>query len=298
MEKINGAVIRKIREAKELTQLYVATYVGVTTDTVSRWENQHYQTIKRENAVKLAEALEVPLEEILLGSESGGEPTDVSRARQPLSIFQRRMALLLAFFVVFFMSALVIFYWKHDDRQSVFIHARRIIPNHTPLQEPFPVVVVIETEGEQISLIVTEKMPKGVTSIKAVPKFQSVDPEKGLIRWIKSSNGKTMRFSYLAKIDADKPHTAKFVFSGAILARKVKPTQVDVSGNDTIEIAPFHWADKNKDNRIDDEEILSAYELFNSFQGLDEVRNQIEEIWAGSGYRWHAGNKQYVITKP
>jgi len=62
---IDGNVIRRIREEKRLTQLYVAKVVGVTTDTVSRWENNSYPTIKWDNALKLAEGMEVDFTEIL-----------------------------------------------------------------------------------------------------------------------------------------------------------------------------------------------------------------------------------------
>ena len=61
---IDGLKIRQLRETKKLTQLYVANVVGVTTDTISRWENNRYPTIKRDNAEKLAAALEVGLAEI------------------------------------------------------------------------------------------------------------------------------------------------------------------------------------------------------------------------------------------
>ena len=63
---LDASEIRRIRESQQLTQLYVSKVVGVTTDTISRWENNRYPTIRRENALKLAEALEVPLEDILL----------------------------------------------------------------------------------------------------------------------------------------------------------------------------------------------------------------------------------------
>ncbi|MGW8161763.1 MAG: helix-turn-helix domain-containing protein, partial [Desulfobulbales bacterium] len=65
MVKIDGSRVRRLRESKGLTQLYIATVVGVTTDTISRWENRRYPAIKEENALKLAEALEVSLEEFL-----------------------------------------------------------------------------------------------------------------------------------------------------------------------------------------------------------------------------------------
>src|ERR1700674_4404655 len=62
---VDGVKIKSIRETKKLTQLYVASVVGVTTDTISRWENNRYPTIRRDNAEKLATALEVGLAEIL-----------------------------------------------------------------------------------------------------------------------------------------------------------------------------------------------------------------------------------------
>jgi len=71
MVNIDGAKIRRIREEKGLTQLYVATVVGVTTDTISRWENRRYPNIKKENAIKLAEALEAQLTDII----DHGQPT-------------------------------------------------------------------------------------------------------------------------------------------------------------------------------------------------------------------------------
>ncbi len=65
MVKVDGAKIKRLREEQGLTQLYLATAVQVTTDTISRWENRRYPSIKKENGIKLAEALNVALEDIL-----------------------------------------------------------------------------------------------------------------------------------------------------------------------------------------------------------------------------------------
>ena len=54
---VDGTKVRTIREGKKLTQLYVASVVGVTTDTISRWENNRYPTRKRDNAQKVAGAI-------------------------------------------------------------------------------------------------------------------------------------------------------------------------------------------------------------------------------------------------
>ena len=76
MVKIDGSKVRSLRESKGLTQLYISTVVGVTTDTISRWENKRYPSIKEENALKLADALEVSLEQILEKEEELPRPDD------------------------------------------------------------------------------------------------------------------------------------------------------------------------------------------------------------------------------
>ena len=63
---LDAAEVKRIREGQQLTQFYVSKVVGVTTDTISRWENNRYPTIRRENALKLAEALDVQLGDLLL----------------------------------------------------------------------------------------------------------------------------------------------------------------------------------------------------------------------------------------
>ena len=80
--RIDGDRIKALRLQKGLTQLYLASFVGVTTDTISRWENKKIPSIKRENALKLAEALEVSLDEILLPLDqhpSAGNGSEESR---------------------------------------------------------------------------------------------------------------------------------------------------------------------------------------------------------------------------
>ena len=74
--KLDGDTVRRIREEKSLTQLYVAEVAGVSVDTVSRWENNRTQAVRRENAQGLARALEVELEAILPGGgRTAGQTT-------------------------------------------------------------------------------------------------------------------------------------------------------------------------------------------------------------------------------
>ena len=86
---LDGAAVRRVREEKKLTQLYVAKVVGVTTDTISRWENNRYPSIKRENALRLAEALEVPVEEILQGGTGECTIPEPAPPPPPRRLFMR-----------------------------------------------------------------------------------------------------------------------------------------------------------------------------------------------------------------
>ena len=90
--QLDGSAIRRIREEQKLTQYYIAKVVGVTTDTVSRWENNRYPSVRRDNAILLAEALEVPVENILLDAESTRKLAVNSRTR----LFIYPLALLLS----------------------------------------------------------------------------------------------------------------------------------------------------------------------------------------------------------
>ena len=83
---IDGNRIKQIRESKDFTQLYIATAVGVTVDTISRWENNRSPYIKRENADKLADILEVPVEQ--LGKEPMEEGPSPAQPQEQAEVQQ------------------------------------------------------------------------------------------------------------------------------------------------------------------------------------------------------------------
>jgi len=55
MMRISDAKLRTLHEQQELTQLYLATTIEVTTETISRWERSNTSNIKKDNGKKLAE---------------------------------------------------------------------------------------------------------------------------------------------------------------------------------------------------------------------------------------------------
>jgi hypothetical protein len=58
---------------------------------------------------------------------------------------------------------------------------------------------------------------------------------------------------------------------------------------------PCHWADRDCDYRIDDEEILWVYEVFGTLEGFDDLRDQVDLIWTAGGYRWDGGLLNYQV---
>jgi hypothetical protein len=80
-----------------------------------------------------------------------------------------------------------------------------------------------------------------------------------------------------------------------VTLRKFAGNGRDIAGNNRIEFAPFHWADSNKDNYIDDLEILAVYEDYSDATGLDLEMDLIEDIWFGSGYTWNKETMQFEI---
>ncbi len=59
---------------------------------------------------------------------------------------------------------------------------------------------------------------------------------------------------------------------------------VRVGGENIMALAPFHWADTNRDMKIDDSEILAVYEMFGDLPGLVPLRDQVDDLWAADAY--------------
>jgi transcriptional regulator with XRE-family HTH domain len=306
MTRIDGKKIRRIREQKGLTQLYLATVVGVTTDTISRWENRRYPSIKQENGVKLAEALEVELEEILetnttpdqdeAPEETQKQPpsTDYgpieegSRPQRP-----RPLVGLVILLILFLIGGGI--WWFLSRPAPVSVDAVRNMPPHVPAGEIFPVVVQISTDRqESFSLLLKETIPAGFVAEKSNPTMTTRNGS-GILKWVSRTSGSTTTFTYLVRAPEDTLQNHQYGFEGVVTLGKEKKSTHQVGGNSAIEVANFHWADINQDNVIDDEEILTAYDSFN---GLDELAfnwDRVDEIWTGQGYRWDSNSRQYII---
>lgn len=300
MAKIDGSKVRNLREAQGLTQLYIATVVGVTTDTISRWENKRYPSIKEENALKLAEALEVTLDDILEKEEKPVKeeaPTAaVSQSRPPKS---NRILLWLMLLII---VLLLPFVWSHFMQpEPVTIFASRLLPPHIPVGPPFPVIIQVKTKLKgPFSLILREMLPADCEPIVSAPPFTGMDKKTGSLKWITRTNGQIATFVYLAKkviTESGIPGDTSLRFSGSVTLRDNKSPETTIAGSLVLPIADYHWADANRDNRIDDAEILAVYDTFSALDNVEYDWQEIDDIWSGEGYRWDESKKEYVILQ-
>jgi transcriptional regulator with XRE-family HTH domain len=317
MVSIDGANIRRIREEKGLTQLYVATVVGVTTDTISRWENKRYPNIKKENAVKLAEALETRIDEIIdhgppapltePPSPHAGEPPEEEESLQqsaapeapPVRKPAAPFAIVLLGAVLLLALVGLALIWRHtaNDGEGQ-VEAIRTLPTHATPGIPFPVVIEVTTNlPRPFSLILKETLPPNCVPAQGEPRFVFQESDPPVIKWIGKITGEQAVYSYFAKLKPETKMETFHQFTGEITVRSDDNPSIPVSGTNSLQASPFHWADSNSDGRIDDEELLSVYETYGEVEGLPFGIKLIEEIWVAKGYRWNAARNNYEILQ-
>lgn len=300
MIRIDGARVRQLREEKKLTQLYLSTVVGVTTDTISRWENKRYQSIKIENAEKLAEALEVSLAEIKEKEEDQDhtEPLSSIPAVEEIpaaSFPSRRLYIIIPGIFLIVLLAAVLFYTALPDKHPAIVSAERILPPHAPPGQSFPVLIRVHAENTlPVSLIIKETVPPGANADHGLPPFTSVDQEENSLRWVNRTDEPSTVYAYMCTIPATSEPDQKLLFSGSVTLKQDINKLQPIKGAEVIETAPFHWADANRDSIIDDEEILAVYDTYSDIEGLPFNRELIDSLWASSRYKWDADSGRYI----
>lgn len=299
MIKIDGEKIKKLREEQGLTQLYMAAAVEVTTDTISRWENKRYPTIKQENAAKLAEALGVALEDILLKEDSPSDAVDADTEvqsgtqRPPLRRHRLRQRLLLLGLVILIgVSLIPVWVYYHKSSTPSGLRAVRIMPPRTIPGMPFPVVVEIShNSSTPTSIIIKEFLPEGCKVLQVSPPDGSATGTDEL-KWISKLQG-TQRFSYLASIEG--AHSTAITFSGTVSTARSEGS-INVAGKKEIALGRHHWADLDADGSISDQEILVVFDYYSDIDDFVINIEFIEKMWLGSHYSWDEENNQITIT--
>ncbi len=300
MVKIDGSKVKRLREQKGLTQLYVATAVQVTTDTISRWENKRYPSVKKENCIKLAETLGVTLEDILEQQEISNTAAEIDVNNESheeikgVSRPQHNSWLIYAPVLAVLVMAAIGGWFFFLKPETSTISAHRILPRHCLPGQPFPVVIEVKNTPEKaVTLILREMLPSGAVLKKVSPALSTPPQAKDReLKWLEKIEAPT-RFVYSITLKG-KPGDV-FKFAGNIAVSRDSENLRPVTGSDSIEINTFHWADSDGDNTLSDKEMLAVHDRFNTTDKLGIDLELIEKIWLGSGYRWNAKNSTCEI---
>jgi len=286
---IDGQAIRIIREEKRLTQLYVAKVVGVTTDTVSRWENNRYPTIRRDNALKLAEALEVELEEIL----KKDEPADSELEAAPAKPRNKYWPLILGLIAVLFIIAVVLL--KNNSYQPPEMQAQRFL---APFAAPGSRVLIrvhLTSDRPLKGMILREEYPVGWKLVASEPPASSLDNEVGKARWIFRKPQQQTSVAYLLEVPKDAEVDRLVELQGELIANPDgQRTAIPLQAVGQMIVKPLHWADTDGNLVIEDLEILEVSDLLDETGQLHLDWDLIEALWDAGGYRWDEEKSEFV----
>ncbi len=287
---LDSSEVKRIREGLQLTQLYVSKVVGVTTDTISRWENNRYPTIRRQNALKLAEALDVPLADILQKPAAEVSPPAEKSTKSPVVWVGITTVALLLLVVTFL-------YLGRTPIPPAAVTADRILPGFAGPGSVVPVQVVLTHRTDNSGVILREYFPKGWKIIEANPPASSLDNVSGVARWIVKAGDDSDRIVYLVQVDSLAKPESEVGFQGEIVASK-QGTQfaVPVQGKNKIVVAPVHWADTDGNGRIDDGEMLEASFTIEDMAGVHIDWNDVEKLWAAGSYAWNKKQGKFLPT--
>ncbi len=286
---LDATVVKRIREEQQLTQLYVSKVVGVTTDTISRWENNRYPTIRRENALKLAEALDVSLGELLLKPVEATSRSDLEPQKKLTAAWGAVLLLIVVALIATFSSV------GRTPPLPATVTAERILPIFAGPGSVIPVQVSLTHRANNSGVILREYFPKGWKIVQANPPASSLDNVNGVARWIIKAGDKRDRIVYLVQVDPLAKLESESSFQGEIVASKQgNRSAVSVQGVSKIIVAPAHWADVDGDGHIDDGEMLEASFTIEDMAGVHIDWNDLEKLWDAGSYVWDDDEEKFV----
>jgi DNA-binding XRE family transcriptional regulator len=285
---LDGSAVKRCREDHKLTQLYVSKVVGVTTDTISRWENNRYPSIRRENAIKLAEALESPLEDILKKPELP-QVQDETGDKRPLLLLMS-VALVVGVVIMSLVNML-----SSDSPLPTPVTAERVLPVYAAPGAAVPVQVKLTYRTKAEGFILREYFPKGWKVLQAYPPASSLDNVNGIARWIIKESDRHDRIVYLLQADRNLKGPLDVQLQGEVVAGKESnQTAVPVQGESKMTIGVVHWADADGDGSINDVEMLQASYTVAEMEGVHIDWEQLEDLWDAGSYRWEKKKGRFV----
>jgi len=176
--------------------------------------------------------------------------------------------------------------------------AGRNLPPQAPPGQTFPVLIRVHSAGPgAMSLILKETLPADSKSPQSVPDPTTVDNKENSLKWISRTESGDSVYTYLCQVPPGAAYGETLSFSGTVTRKQALGEQETVTGAATLIVEPFHWADTNRDQAIDDEEILAVYDLYSDIDGLDFDRDRIDSLWAAGGYHWDEKKKKYMVQE-
>jgi hypothetical protein len=155
-------------------------------------------------------------------------------------------------------------------------------------------LVVNNTAVDNGGLIVKEKLPPGWQLVRAEPAAALGAVEE--IKWLLPAGKGSRIISYTVRSPQTAPLDTRVVFSGQLVTQAAGRAQSSAIGGDReMILAARHWADRNGDGKIDDNEIMPAYYLTEEMKGLGLDWQTIEKIWSSAGYGWDAARRTYAF---
>jgi transcriptional regulator with XRE-family HTH domain len=282
---LDGDSVKEIREAGQLTQLYISEVVGVSVDTVSRWENNRTAAVKRENALALAGALEVDVGKIIRSEAASGGLDSQDITSQPLAGARRSTPAIVALTI-----AVAALFWVFSSTSppESGLRAVRLLPPYTPPGSEVPIAIDLVTGSDKpVRLVLRETLPPGWTLVGAVPAVDQGPGEGGLVRWILNVKGGSARVVYLAKTPKDAAESTAHLFKGEVVTAGKGKEGVPLGGESRIDLEYLHWADDDADFTIDDSEVLRALERVESAKELGLETGDIRRLWGVGEYSWN-----------
>lgn len=276
---LNGDRVRQLREHNGLTQLYIAEVVGVSVDTVSRWENQRTQTVRADNVRALAAALEVAVEELIAAPPEPPPPDNAPPRRQP------RWPLAVVVIAALAAAGAGVWLWWGGPPE---LEAARRLPAYTAPGTLVPVVIRARVvSGEVRMVVLREQIPPDWEFVGAVPAPDQGPDSAGGLRWIVPVNGGRAVVGYVVRAPVAGKESSVYRFTGEVVTAGKAGRTVAVKGAGRIDLEYIHWADEDGDLRIGDGEVLDALERLESVPGLGLDSSDLRALWGAGEYRWN-----------
>ncbi|MGK2904851.1 MAG: helix-turn-helix transcriptional regulator [Desulfuromonadales bacterium] len=289
---LDSVEVKRIREGLQLTQLYVSKVVGVTTDTISRWENNRYPTIRRENALKLAEALEVSLADILLKPVAETVLSEDKGDRKSAAAWMLTSTVIV-------LALIALFVYSRRLPIVPAANGERVLPGFAAPGSVIPVLVALTDRTDNSGIIAREYFPVGWKLIQANPPTSSLDNVKGVARWIIKAGDDRDRIVYLVQVDSLAKPDSVSRFKGEIVASSQgSQSAVSIQGKNEIVVAPIHWADTDGNGQINDGEMLEASFTIEDMAGVHIDWNDLEKLWAAGSYAWNRKQGKFLPKSP